>query len=164
MRSTLFAPVILSILIIQWILLPLIWQWGLKSALNHLQEGPAETISLSLTEFEQSRIGRKEILLNGCMYDIRSKVIKADSVSLVVKRDFHEEEQLQNGKKLWTPEEKKHPEQAQSLAFFYQTYLLPESERLFFSPILCTKNKIASHSSRLEGRMPECPEQPPQLS
>lgn len=164
MRSTLFAPIILSILIIQWILLPLLWQWGLKSALNHLQEGPAETICMSRTDYEHTRIGRKEILLNGCMYDIRSKVVKADSVTLVVKRDFHEEKQLQTGKKLWTPEEKKHPEQAQSLAFFYQTYLLPENGKLFFSPILCTKNKIVSHSSRLQGRVPECPEQPPKLS
>jgi hypothetical protein len=49
-----------------------------------------ENITLSVSDYEKSSIHSHEILLNGMLYDIKSKTFLGDSVNLIVIKDLNE--------------------------------------------------------------------------
>lgn len=54
-------------------------------------ETPVQEFVVSQDFYKASKIGRREITLNGNLYDIRSSEILGDSIRLVLYHDWHEQ-------------------------------------------------------------------------
>ena len=151
---------------IQWSLLPLLWQWALDEvrmeAQRELAEGPAEIMRLSLDEWEQVRLDEREILLDGKMYDVKKAAFSGDSVVLVVKRDRKEESVLDAGKALihQSPDSNSHPT-ALTTDIFYTVYILPDHFLPAYIPRDFSNVLLADVGLLPAGRQPDCPELPP---
>lgn len=55
---------------------------------------PLETVVITQSFFEKNKLDKREIRLNGNLYDIRSKTVAGDSVRLELYHDKHEESLL----------------------------------------------------------------------
>ncbi len=69
-------------------------QWQAKIAAHKVlfQENTAvSVVTLTQDFYQQSKVGKREIRLNGNLYDIRSSEVKGDSIRLVVYHDKHEQ-------------------------------------------------------------------------
>ncbi|MBK7940211.1 MAG: hypothetical protein IPJ82_25405 [Lewinellaceae bacterium] len=55
------------------------------------REAPLEQVTISIKLFSEIRIGKKEIRLEGRLYDIKSREIAGDSIQLHLYHDRHEE-------------------------------------------------------------------------
>ena len=151
---------------IQWSLLPLLWQWALAEARmeaqRELAEGPEETMRLSRAEWERVRLDEREILLDGKMYDVKKVEISGDSVVLVVKRDQKEESVLDAGKALvHQSSDSKGSRTVLNTEVFYTVYILPEHFLPVCNPSDFPNLLLCDTALLLDGRQPESPEQPP---
>lgn len=69
----------------------------------HQRETPLETVTLAASFLQKIRVGKKEIRLEGRLYDIKNQTFKGDSVALVLYHDKHEEALLDAAGKLLSP-------------------------------------------------------------
>lgn len=69
----------------------------------HRRETPLETVTLAANFLSKIRVGKKEIRLEGRLYDIKSQAVKGDSVTLQLYHDRHEEAVLDAVGKLLSP-------------------------------------------------------------
>jgi len=151
---------------IQWSLMPLLWQWVLDEvrmeAQRELAEGPAETMRLSRVEWERARLDDQEMLLDGKMYDVKKVAVSGDSVVLVVKRDRKEESVLDAGKALVHQSTDNSSNQTVlTTDIFYTVYILPDHFLPAYT-LPCFSNLLLVEVCFLPaGRKPDCPEQPP---
>ncbi|MBL7829075.1 MAG: hypothetical protein JNJ57_20740 [Saprospiraceae bacterium] len=58
------------------------------------QQNGLSEITLSIQEFEQVKLDKKEILLNGCLFDFRNPTILGDSIHLELYHDVKEQQLL----------------------------------------------------------------------
>ncbi len=69
-------------------------QWRAKIAAHEelFQENTAvTTVSLTQDFYQKIKVGKREVRLNGNLYDIRSSEVKGDSIRLVLYQDKHEQ-------------------------------------------------------------------------
>jgi len=89
-----------------WFLASGILQMQAKMAAHatlHRRETPIETVTLAANFLSKIRVGKKEIRLEGRLYDIKSQAINGDSVTLQLYHDRHEEAVLDAVGKLLSP-------------------------------------------------------------
>jgi hypothetical protein len=67
------------------------------------RETPLETVTLAASFLSKIRVGKKEIRLEGRLYDIKNQTVKGDSVTLQLYHDKHEEAVLDAVGKLLSP-------------------------------------------------------------
>ena len=67
------------------------------------RETPLETVTLANSFLSKIRVGKKEIRLEGRLYDIKNQTVKGDSVTLQLYHDKHEEAVLDAVGKLLSP-------------------------------------------------------------
>jgi hypothetical protein len=71
------------------------WQARFEAQRVLLKENtPLETVVITQEQFEKAKLDKREIRLNGNLYDIRSKTVSGDSVRLELYHDRHEESLL----------------------------------------------------------------------
>lgn len=96
-----------------------------------------QKITLSLKEYENSKVNAFEISLNGKMYDVKSVTISGDIAELLVINDREEENILKEIKAFLTMNDHKaNTIPPQLKVILSLNYLLPEVKQLFFIPSL----------------------------
>lgn len=145
------APYLLLIILMQWAILPVVWEYQITAVRYIGQQLRDEvvqtnTITLSITDWQSVRIDKKEIRLSGLMYDVRSSKIQGDSIKLVVVRDQKEESLLALGHRFF--HQNNHPTTHHStcvaiLQFFNIPFLVPQDLTPHFTIITdkCLKIK-----------------------
>jgi hypothetical protein len=166
LQKTLIA-FLLTLLIVQWTALPLLWQWKLADvryeATSDWGKGELHSLTISRIEWEQSLTGKKEIRIAGNMYDIKSVQMEGDLVHLIAKRDFKEERLLKTGEQLTHQKSAGHLGGFTRMAdTFFTVYLVPDPIRLDFLPLHLTCSAVISEPAIFTGRLPDCQERPPQ--
>lgn len=108
-----------------------ILQWQAKSAAQrvmHRRETPLHTVTLSLDRLARIRVDKKEIRLDGRLYDIKSQRITGDSATLEIYHDRKEEALLDAIGQLLRPgaaENEKLPLQGWLARWLGAVFLLP---------------------------------------
>jgi hypothetical protein len=109
---------------------------GMQEVLNR-RSTQFERMTLSVSEYQKSKINAKEIFVEGKMYDVKSMTVKGDAVELLVVHDIKEENVLKRIKDFSKRTEQPNndlPNQLQHLLTL--NYLSPCVEGLFFVPYL----------------------------
>ena len=108
---TISAVVVLAALLLfqagGWFLASGILQMQAKTVAHftmHCRETPLETVTLASSFLSKIRVGKKEIRLEGRLYDIKNQIINGDSVTLQLYHDRHEEAVLDAVGKLLSPD------------------------------------------------------------
>ena len=163
-----FTSFLLAVLIIHWTALPLLWQWRLADiryeAGSRSTEGELQSLTISKKEWEQSRIGKKEIRLAGNMYDVKSIHFAGDAVNITVKRDYKEDRLLKTGEYLTHHKSTEHPGNVTDLPdIFHIVYLVPAQQFPFIVAAQVSRPALADVPTIFTGRTPGCPDQPPQI-
>lgn len=77
-----------------WLLVGGMMQFQAKSAAHiamDLPQTPLINVTLPLNVIQQIRVGKKEIRLNGNLYDIKRQTVSGDSATLILYHDRHEQ-------------------------------------------------------------------------
>jgi hypothetical protein len=96
-RSNQAVTILVSLIIFQGVGWHLAWQsieWKAKIAARHALIGastPLLHVTLQQDFFQQSKIDKREIRLNGNLYDIKTSECVGDSVRLLLYHDQHEQ-------------------------------------------------------------------------
>ncbi len=149
-----------------WILL---WQMAQSNARQQAAWQMAkdvkslEHIQLSMDALAAARVGRKEIRIDGRLYDIHSQRFFADSVHLVVYRDQAEESILN---KIGSYFNSKDPQSGALFQGLWSkwagwTYLLPLVPRLEMPKVAEICPLPTTHCNRLAMPYPDYPAPPP---
>jgi hypothetical protein len=149
-RVSSIFPYLLLIVVAQWAILPVVWEYQITAVRyigQQLQDGaiPTNTITLSLTDWKSARIDKKEIRLSGLMYDVRSSKIQGDSIKLVVVRDEKEECLLALGHRFFHQNNQPtthHSTRLAILQFFNIPFLVPQDLAPHFTIIRDKCSKI----------------------
>jgi hypothetical protein len=143
-------PYLLLIVVVQWAILPVIWEYQISSVQyigRHFRNKTTETttITLSIIDWKSAQIDKKEIRLFGLMYDVRSYKAQGDSVQLVVVRDYKEEHLLALGHRFFYKNNQPtthHSARAAIFQFFNIPFLVPSDLVLHFTVITNEPSKI----------------------
>ena len=85
--------------------LPLWWQWDLwcarKQAWSQIEQKTTVQLVISVQEFRDQRVGRRELWFQGALYDVRRYEVRADSVFIWAHRDRKEEHLYKQGERLF---------------------------------------------------------------
>jgi hypothetical protein len=91
-----------------------------------------QKISLSLREYQKSKTGARELLIDGKLYDIKSEKISGSTIELLVINDS-KEEGIWNEIKSYFNRSKQNDNFPQQLCqLLLLTYIAPEAEELVF--------------------------------
>lgn len=122
-----------------WSLALSILQYQAKTAAHaalHRRETPLQTVTLAAGFLSKIRVGKKEIRLDGKLYDIKNQIVAGDSVKLLLYHDRYEEALLDGLDNLFVSGGNNSgaaqiPNLENWLAkWFGATYLLPETPEL----------------------------------
>ncbi len=141
---------LLLIVVVQWAVLPVIWEYQISSIQyigRHFRNETAETttITLSINDWKSARIDKKEIRLLGLMYDVRSSKIQGDSIQLVVVRDHKEERLLALGHRFFYQKDEPsthHSARVEIFQLFNIPFLVPQDLAPHFTIITDKCSKI----------------------
>ncbi len=141
---------LLLIVVVQWAILPVIWEYQISSIQyigRHFRNETSETttITLSINDWKSARIDKKEIRLSGLMYDVRSSQIEGDSIQLVVVRDHKEERLLALGHRFFHQKDDPsthHSARVAILQLFNIPFLVPQDLAPHFTIITDKCSKI----------------------
>jgi hypothetical protein len=122
-----------------------------------------QKITLSLSEYQKSKINSHEISINGKMYDVKSVNILENNVKLLVINDSKEENILQKIKDFTNRTNQPNsdlPNQLQQLLSL--NYLSPEIKHFFFIPVFSI-NLFRQPNLNLVSNDSDIPSPPPKL-